>query len=96
MLLIAFKSLAVSTRKEGIYRAIFKRPDISHLTVDIVGNHLKSTEQESLPHHIKIGTEGIENPHTSLLRESLEFRIIFSLGQRVVHGFNKTVCCQKI
>ena len=76
-------------RTEGVDVAQLEDPDVVHLPVQVVGDHLQRIEQQRLPHHVQVGTERVDNLHQRISREGLQTLIIIRLGQRVVHGLHE-------
>ena len=91
MLFVGVQGLAVLLRVAGINRTVLEKSHRALLTVEVVGDHLKPSQQQGLPHHVQVGAQRIHYPHALFLRPGLQFAVVLRTRQRIVHHFHESV-----
>ena len=91
MLLVGCQGFAVTLGIAAVDGTIFIDPHGRDLAVGIVGDDLQAIENQGLAHHVKVGTQGIDDVDALLLGIGRQALVVGSLCERIVHRLNETV-----
>ena len=96
MFLVTGQGGAVPFFQTLVNGTVLEETERGGLTVQVVSHHLKTVEQQGLPHHIEILRQGVHDVNASADREGLQLGIIVFLGKGIVHGFHKAIGRQPV